>query len=368
MKTTHRVHFSDSRRMRQLADESAGLVVTSPPYPMIEMWDPLFAALRPEVGTALAAADGLQAFALMHAELDPVWREVHRILIPGGFACINVGDAVRTVGGDFTLYPNHARILNALLALGFTPLPSILWRKPTNAPTKFMGSGMLPAGAYVTLEHEHVLIVRKGGKREFAGEAWKRLRRESALFWAERNQWYSDVWFELKGSRQALLRGAPRPRSGAYPFELAYRLIQMFSVKGDTVVDPFLGTGTTLRAAAAGGRNSVGYEIEPGWRAEVFAGLDDWAAAANARVAERIDDHLRFLEECSRTGRVLRHRNVPHGFPVVTAQERELRLELVERVSPLDPDAVEATYRPVPAVPADTVRVPTSSNGQLTLF
>ena len=122
MKTSHRAHFSDSRCMRQLADRSAALVVTSPPYPMIEMWDPLFAARHPAVGAALDAADGLQAFELMHAELDPVWREVHRILIPGGFACINVGDAARTLGGSFMLYPNHARILSCLMELGFKSL------------------------------------------------------------------------------------------------------------------------------------------------------------------------------------------------------------------------------------------------------
>ena len=196
-----------------------------------------------------------------------------------------------------------------------------------------MGSGMLPAGAYVTLEHEDVLVLRKGRKREFTGAHEKQLRRESAIFWEERNVWYSDVWFELKGTRQGLTRTGRARRSGAFPFELAYRLISMFSVKGDTVLDPFLGTGTTLKAAAAGARNSVGFEIEPGFRTDVFCGLDDWAAAANARVAERIDDHLRFVEECRQTGRALRHRNVPHGFPVVTGQERELRLDLVERVT-----------------------------------
>ena len=347
MKTSHQVRFGDSRSMREIPDASVALVVTSPPYPMIEMWDPVFAALDPRVRKALDRADGMGAFELMHAGLEPVWRELYRILAPGGFACINVGDAVRTVGEDFMLYPNHARILTSLAALGFAPLPGILWRKPTNAPNKFMGSGMLPAGAYVTLEHEHVLIVRKGGKREFAAATARRLRRESALFWEERNQWFSDVWLELRGSRQELRRGASRPRSGAYPFELAWRLIQMFSVRGDTVVDPFLGTGTTLRAAVAAGRNSVGYEIETGLHAEVFSGLDRWAAAANARVAERIDEHLRFVEECRRTGRPLRHRNEPHGFPVVTAQERDMRLDLVDRVSSPEPGRVEAAYRPL---------------------
>ncbi len=347
MKTTHQVRFGDSRSMGEIPDASVALVVTSPPYPMIEMWDATFAALNPHIRSTLDRSDGMGAFSLMHAELDPVWREAHRVLIPGGFACINVGDAARSVGNDFTLYPNHARILSALVAIGFTPLPSIIWRKQTNAPNKFMGSGMLPAGAYATLEHEHVLIVRKGGKREFTTETARHLRLESALFWEERNQWFSDVWFDLKGSRQALRRGSPRRRSGAYPFELAWRLVQMFSARGDTVLDPFLGTGTTLRAAAASGRDSVGCEIEPGFRADIFSDPDGWVPAANARILERVDCHLRFVEESARAGRPLRHRNEPHGFPVVTGQERQLRLELVDRVSVHEGDRVEAGYRPL---------------------
>jgi DNA modification methylase len=345
MKTSHQVRFGDSRSMREIPDTSVALVVTSPPYPMIEMWDATFAALNRRIRGALDGGDGMGAFSLMHAELDPVWRDVHRLLIPGGFACVNVGDAARTVGGDFALYPNHARILSALVALGFTPLPSIIWRKQTNAPNKFMGSGMFPAGAYVTLEHEHVLIVRKGGKREFTTETAKHLRCESALFWEERNQWFSDVWFDLKGSRQALRRGSARRRSGAYPFELAWRLVRMFSVKGDTVLDPFLGTGTTLRAAAASGRDSVGYEIEPGFREDIFPEPDGWVPAANARTLERVEEHLRFVEERARAGRTLRHRNEFHGFPVVTGQERKLRLELIERVSSPGRDRLEASYR-----------------------
>lgn len=367
MNTLQRVHFGDSRHMGEVPDGSAALVVTSPPYPMIEMWDPGFAALNPAVGAALDRADGRRAFDLMHSELDPVWREVHRILMPGGFACVNVGDAARTLDGTFMLYPNHARILNALLELGFTPLPSILWRKPTNAPNKFMGSGMFPAGAYVTLEHEHVLIVRKGPKRTFDARG-RELRRESALFWEERNQWYSDVWFELKGSRQALQRGSPRRRSGAFPFELAWRLVQMYSVRGDTVVDPFLGTGTTLRAAAASGRNGIGYEVEPGFREDILSDLDEWIAAANARTAERVADHVRFVDERTRAGKPLLYRNRPHGFPVVTAQERELRLEYVDRLTPTEPNAVEASYRPVPVVEDGAGWTPPVSAGQLELF
>src|SRR4029079_11532235 len=118
--------------------------------------------------------------------------------------CIDVGDATRTVGGRFRCYPNAARITSTVMRLAFDPLPAIVWRKPTNAPNKFMGSGMLPPGAYVTYEHEHVLIFRKGSKRAFASAAEKAARHRSAYFWEERNVWFSDVWTDLVGARQEL--------------------------------------------------------------------------------------------------------------------------------------------------------------------
>jgi DNA modification methylase len=284
MKTTHRVYFENSERMPALPDGSVDLIVTSPPYPMIEMWDELFTRLSPAARDALGQQQGLAAFEAMHRVLDLVWAEAHRILRPGGFACINIGDATRTIGDGFMLYPNHSRILARCLELGFTPLPAILWRKQTNSPNKFMGSGMLPAGAYVTLEHELILVLRKGPKRTFGHPEEKRLRRESAIFWEERNVWYSDVWLELKGARQGLEEDGPRRRSGAFPFELAYRLISMFSAKADTVLDPFLGTGTTLKAAAAAVRNSIGFEIEPAFAARMFHRIHGILGLANERV------------------------------------------------------------------------------------
>ena len=173
MKTTHEIHYRNASNLGNIPSESVDLVVTSPPYPMIAMWDQVFGSQDAAIQKALRAGDGLRAYRLMHAILDSVWNEVFRVLKPGRFACINIGDATRKLGDDFCLYPNHARILNALLDIGFSALPDILWRKQTNAPNKFMGSGMLPAGAYVTLEHEYILIVRKGSKREFMTEAEK---------------------------------------------------------------------------------------------------------------------------------------------------------------------------------------------------
>ncbi|HTP58399.1 MAG TPA: DNA methyltransferase, partial [Spirochaetia bacterium] len=184
--TRHTFVQGDACSLSFLADSSIACMVTSPPYPMIEMWDHLFRARNPETGRALQAGDGLTAFDLMHADLDRAWREAYRVLIPGGWACINIGDATRTLDGRFRLYPNHARVISACASLGFDILPAILWRKQTNAPNKFLGSGMLPAGAYVTLEHEYNLLMRKGEKREFSSEEERQARRESAIFWEER--------------------------------------------------------------------------------------------------------------------------------------------------------------------------------------
>lgn len=183
MITTHKILFENSNCMDKIPDSSVDLMVTSPPYPMIEMWDDIFSKQNPSIGEALKNKNGKKAFELMHKELDRIWKEVYRVLKEGGFACINIGDATRTVNGKFTLYTNHSRILQYCVDYGFNALPEILWRKQTNAPNKFMGSGMLSAGAYVTLEHEFILILRKGNKREFKTTEEKLRRQQSAFFW-----------------------------------------------------------------------------------------------------------------------------------------------------------------------------------------
>ena len=328
MKTTHKHYICNAAKMAEVADRSVNLVVTSPPYPMIDMWDEIFSHQDRKIEKALKKSDGTLAFELMHQVLDKVWKELFRVLSPGGFACINIGDATRTLGDNFALYPNHARILNATQALGFTALPCILWRKQTNAPNKFMGSGMLPAGAYVTLEHEYILILRKGGKREFTSPATKENRRQSALFWEERNQWFSDIWMDLKGTRQAMGKQKKRNRSGAFPFELAYRLINMYSVKGDFVLDPFLGTGTTTLAAMAAGRNSTGYEIDPSLLENFYDKCQDSLDHFSSVIQHRIDFHNEFVQGRLDAGKPIKHENTHYGFPVVTRQEKELVLTI----------------------------------------
>lgn len=312
--------------MDRVASDSVQLVVTSPPYPMVEMWDKQFISQDPKIESCINRCNGSKAFERMHCILDTVWDEVYRILAPGCFACINIGDATRKIGDDFQLYHNHARILQKMTALGFSPMPAIIWRKQTNAPNKFMGSGMLPAGAYVTLEHEYVLILRKGPKRVFPTEPDKQLRRESALFWEERNQWFSDVWFDLKGTVQKMTREKTRDRSGAFPFALPYRLITMFSVKGDTVVDPFLGTGTTTLAAMAAARNSVGIEIEHDFLTSIRLRMKTAVPDLNRVIAERLKAHINFIEDRKKAMKPLKYKNGVYGFDVVTNQEKYLVL------------------------------------------
>ena len=324
--------------MAAVPDDSVSLVVTSPPYPMIELWDAQFAAADPSIAQALSAERGTQAFELMHCCLDVVWRECHRVLQPGGLACINIGDATRKIGGEFRLFSNHSRILQALTKLGFSILPDILWRKPTNAPNKFLGSGMLPAGAYVTYEHEYILIARKGGPRKFSPDD-KARRRRSAFFWEERNVWFSDVWLDLVGTRQLLGNAGlddpdARVRSAAFPFELACRLIQMHSLIGDTVLDPFLGTATTTAAAIAGGRSSIGFELEHSLEQPISDAIETAVPLGRKYAQRRLDAHLDFVQSREAAGRPCRHLNRHYGFPVVTGQETDLEL--------LAPCAVEA--------------------------
>ncbi|MBI4604596.1 MAG: site-specific DNA-methyltransferase [Planctomycetes bacterium] len=351
MRTTHRLLLEDAREMPGVEAESIDCVITSPPYPMIEMWDGVFSAMSPEIGLRLERGEAWQAFELMHRELDRVWAQCSRVLRPGGFACINVGDATRTLDGEFRLYPNHARIVEAMLRIGLTPLPDILWRKPTNAPNKFLGSGMLPAGAYVTYEHEYILIFRKGPKRAFATDDGRELRMRSAFFWEERNAWFSDVWMDLRGASQELGDPAARERSAAFPFEVPYRLVQMLTLQGDAVLDPFLGTGTTSAAAAASARSSVGLDMDPALLAAAERALLFAPALARRRVEERLEAHRRFVEEREAAGKPLKHRNRPYGFPVVTGQEVDLELLVPSAMRRTGEGRFEAEHRA--ATPSD---------------
>ena len=231
--------------MDEIQDRSVSLVVTSPPYPMIKMWDKMFSSV------------GCNDYKEMHGYLSKVWEECYRVLIDGGILCINIGDATRKLNGVFRLFANHSKVIEHCEEVGFTTLPYILWKKPSCKPNAFLGSGFLPPNAYVTLDCEYVLIFRKGSLRKF--EPKDDLRYKSLYSKSERDIWFSQIW-DIKGARQTNKK--VDRRLAVYPDEIAMRLVSMFSIYGDVVLDPFLGTGTTTKLAMMLGRNSVGYEVD----------------------------------------------------------------------------------------------------------
>ena len=333
MKTLHSIYFGASQQLSTIKDASVDLVVTSPPYPMIEMWDEILSMQNQDIALALNQGQITDAFELMHKELDKVWDECYRVLKDGSFLCINIGDATRTINGEFRLYNSHSRIVAHCLALGFVNLPNIIWHKTTNAPNKFMGSGMLPCGAYVTLEHEYILIFRKGGKRLFKTDSMKKVRRQSSFFWEERNIWFSDMW-NLRGIKQKISNSDSRERSASYPLEIPYRLINMYSQVGDVVLDPFYGIGTTTQAAMLLGRNSLGYEIDRKLKKNIEDNIASFKIEdANRILKARYDKHLEFIAEYVAKKGTLKHYNSYLNCGVVTGQEEDLELHYLQTLS-----------------------------------
>lgn len=332
MKTSHRIIFNDARNLENIQNDSVDLVVTSPPYPMIEMWDVVFKHMNPKADWE----DGYSGFIEMHKELKKVWKELYAKCKLGAFVCINIGDATRTVKGKFSLYPNGAKVIEDMIEIGFNLLPSVVWNKPTNSPNKFMGSGTLPAGAYVTLEYEHILIFRKGEKRSFPKDGVK-LRQESSIFWEERNEWFSNIW-KVKGSKQKIDDNkSARKRSGSYPLEIPYRLISMYSLKGDTVLDPFLGTGTTTKAAILLGRSSIGVEIDPTLKNVIWQQIGTDIDLYNEIIDKRIQKHLEFVNNSSSH---FKYESNEHGFKVKSNQEKNIQ---IRRLTSIEVNDLSAT-------------------------
>lgn len=253
--------------MPEIVDSSVHLMLTSPPYPMIQMWDTLFCQIDKKIEHSwkelpLKQDTAKKIYDLMHKNLAKTWKETFRVLVEGGIAAINIGDATRRLDDKFQLFPNHSRIIEICEKIGFTTLPYILWKKLTTKPnykgkSAFLGSGFLPPNAYVTLDCEFILLFRKGNLRKFPPH--DPIRYESKFTKEQRDEWFSQIW-TIKGTRQTVDK--LERRTAAYPNEIAERIIKMFSTKGDTILDPFLGSGTTMKAAIQNQRNCIGYELE----------------------------------------------------------------------------------------------------------
>jgi site-specific DNA-methyltransferase (adenine-specific) len=252
-RTTHSIREGDARDLSYILDASVDLIVTSPPYWTLKDYNP--------TAGQLGAVEKYEAFL---DELDKVWRECARALVPGGRICCVVGDVCvpRRKYGRHLVMPLHADIQVRSRDLGLDTLTPILWHKIANGATEAKGNGAgfygkpFQPGAIVKNDVEYILFMRKGGEYRRASALQKAL---SILTKDEMQRWWRSIWTDLRGA--STRAGHPAP----YPPALAERLIRMFSFAGDTVLDPFLGTGSTTVAAIAAGRNSLGVEIDPSY-------------------------------------------------------------------------------------------------------
>lgn len=341
-KTETLILNKNSNNLPEIIDKSVDLIVTSPPYPMIEMWDDLFCKIDPTISDDLQNFRGNNAFDKMHKILNKTWQECDRVLKDNGFVCINIGDATRTIDGNFSLYSNHTKIINFFQKMGYSVLPDILWRKQSNSPNKFMGSGMYPAGAYVTYEHEYILIFRKGTKRIFSGKE-KIKRQQSAYFWEERNVWFSDLW-DIKGTSQVIETPiTARKRNASFPFEIPYRLVNMYSAKEDMVLDPFCGFGLTNLACVCSERNSIGIDIEPEICETALENLSMSKEKLNTVIEKRLTAHKAFISSLSDEKKEKCYENINHNFLVKTRQEKEICINKISDISRFE-NHIECKY------------------------
>jgi len=251
-KTLHRFVQGDARELGFLRDGSVHLVVTSPPYWTLKEY--------------IDSPDQLghvQDYEKFLEALRQVWAECYRVLVPGGRLVCVVGDVClsRREHGRHVVVPLHADICVMCRKLGFDNLNPIIWHKIANANfevnngTKFLGKPYEP-NAIIKNDIEFILMQRRPGGYRKPSEAQRDASRMSK---EEYDQWFQQFW-TITG---ASTKSHPAP----FPLELAYRLVRMFSFVGDTVLDPFVGSGTTSIAAMKCGRNSVGVEVEAAYLA-----------------------------------------------------------------------------------------------------
>jgi site-specific DNA-methyltransferase (adenine-specific) len=248
LQTFHRLINGDARDLSFLDDEAIHLIVTSPPYWNLKQYN--------ENPDQLGHIPDYEAFL---SELEKVWRHAFRVLVPGGRLVCVVGDVcvARRNFGRHLVFPLHADICVICRRIGFDNLNPIVWHKIANASyevangSKFLGKPYEP-NAIIKNDMEFILMQRKPGGYRKPSESQ---RKSSKISKHEFDQWFQQIW-NIPG---ASTKQHPAP----FPLELATRLVRMFSFTGDTVLDPFCGSGTTMIAALRTGRNSIGIEIDP---------------------------------------------------------------------------------------------------------
>ncbi len=244
MKTNHKIIIGDSRWMREVDNESVHLIITSPPY-----WQLKDYGNNKQIGFNDTYEEYIN-------NLNLVWNECYRVLHKGCRLCINIGDQFsRSIFyGRYKVIPIRTEIIKFCEAIGFDYMGAVIWQKVTTCHTTggafVMGSYPYPRNGILKLDYEFILIFRKNGKPP---KIDNEVKEQSKLTQKEWNQYFSGHW-NFPGEKQ-------NKHSAMFPVELPKRLIKMFSFVGETVLDPFLGSGTTILVSKTLNRNSIGYEI-----------------------------------------------------------------------------------------------------------
>jgi len=244
MKTDHKIIIGDARDMSQIPDKTIHLVVTSPPYWQLKDYGN---------GNQIGYNDSYEEYI---NNLNLVWNECYRVLENGCRLCVNIGDqfARSVYYGRYKVIPIRTEIIKFCETVGFDYMGAIIWQKVTTTNTTggatIMGSFPYPRNGILKIDYEFILIFKKGGKPR---KVTKEIKEKSKMTTEEWNTFFSGHW-NFPGERQD-------NHLAAFPAELPFRLIKMFTFVGDTVLDPFLGSGTTSLSAMNLKRNSVGYEI-----------------------------------------------------------------------------------------------------------
>jgi len=246
MKTNHKIIIGDSRNMAELSDKSIHLIVTSPPY-----WQLKDYGVENQIGFHQTYEEYIDS-------LNKVWTECYRVLHPGCRLCVNIGDqfARSVIYGRYKVIPIREAIVNYCEKIGFDYMGAIIWQKVTTCKTTggatVMGSYPYPRSGMITIDYEFILLFKKLGKAPIPS---KEQKEKSKLTHEEWVKYFYGHW-DFPGEKQ-------NGHLAMFPEELPRRLIKMYSFIGDTVLDPFLGSGTTTKVAVSLERNSVGYEVNP---------------------------------------------------------------------------------------------------------
>ncbi|UXF01896.1 DNA methylase N-4 [Fervidobacterium riparium] len=266
--------IGDSRKMREVNDEEVDLIVTSPPY-----WHIKDYGVNGQIGYGQTLHEYLNS-------LYCVWSESYRVLRNGGRLCVNVGDqfARAVVYGRYKVIPIHAEIIAQCEDIGFDFMGSIIWQKKTTMNTtggaNVMGSYPYPPNGIVELDYEYILIFKKPGDNK---KVPKEVKEASKLSKEEWKEYFSGHW-TFGGTKQI-------GHEAMFPEELPRRLIKMFTFVGDTVLDPFLGSGTTAKVALELNRNVIGYEINKDFlemiKTKIGIGQNIFLTSENIQIIER---------------------------------------------------------------------------------